>query len=78
MALESFELSRLNQAANLRKRVCQTLEDWIDAEADARFARRLLESRHARTPEANNAVLPILTSTPDRQFDFRFPRRLAN
>src|SRR5580658_6154699 len=47
--LESFELSRMNRAANLRKELRQVMEEWIEAEVNARFARWVLESRRAQT-----------------------------
>jgi hypothetical protein len=46
--LESFELSRLNRAANLRKELRAVVEEWIQAEVDARVARCLLECRRAQ------------------------------
>lgn len=43
ISLESFELLRLNRASNLRKIVLQLLDDWVDAETDARLAREIRE-----------------------------------
>jgi hypothetical protein len=43
--LESFELSRLSQAARLRKEMREIVEEWIEAEVQARLARWLLERR---------------------------------
>lgn len=48
VALESFELSRLNEASNLRKEVQQILQGWIDTEVDARIARWILDSKQAQ------------------------------
>jgi len=48
VALESFELSRLTEASNLRKEVQQILQGWIDTEVDARLARWILESKQAQ------------------------------
>jgi hypothetical protein len=45
IALQSFELSRMNRAANLRKELRQIAEEWIQAEVNARYARLVLESR---------------------------------
>jgi hypothetical protein len=45
--LESFELSRMNQAANLRKQLRQIVEQWIESEVNARVARCLLDCRRS-------------------------------
>lgn len=59
MALESYELSRLNQASNLRKEFREVIEEWIQSEADARLARWILESKRAQPASANpSASLP--------------------
>jgi hypothetical protein len=42
--LESLELSRLNAVSNLRKELHQVVEEWIEAEVQARVARLI---RHA-------------------------------
>jgi hypothetical protein len=76
--LESFELSRMNQAANLRKQLRQIVERWIESEVDARVARCMLEFRRGpftdrREPmaEVPNPVLfeqltiPFLPPGPD-------------
>lgn len=46
-SLESFELSRLNAVANLRKEIRQIVDDWVEAEIEARIARWVLERRRA-------------------------------
>lgn len=43
ISLESYELLRLNRAANLRKEMLQLLDKWVDAETEARLAREILE-----------------------------------
>ena len=55
-SLESIELARLARAANLRKEFQQLVDEWVAAEADARFARALLEWRRAR---ASSHVEPV-------------------
>jgi len=50
-SLEAFELGRLNRAANLRKELRDILEEWIQAEGEARLARWLLEGRRAQDSE---------------------------
>jgi hypothetical protein len=44
--LEGFELSRLNRISNLRKEFHEVLDEWIEFEIEARFARWVLEYRH--------------------------------
>lgn len=44
-SLESFELSRLNHAANLRKEIAALLEQWIEETAEAFLARWVREDR---------------------------------
>lgn len=46
-SLESFELSRVNLVANLRKELRQVVDRWIEAEIESRIARWILESRNA-------------------------------
>ena len=61
-SLESFELSRLNRAANLRKELRQITEEWIQAEVESRLARWILEQRRSESPaqtQAEQAVLPF-------------------
>ncbi|HYL62378.1 MAG TPA: hypothetical protein VE077_07125 [Candidatus Methylomirabilis sp.] len=53
-SLQSFELSRLSHAAELRKELAALLNQWIEENSAAMLARWLLEQRDrsARTPEA--------------------------
>jgi hypothetical protein len=44
-SLQSFELSRLNHSANLRKEIGQLLDQWMEESATALLARWLLEQR---------------------------------
>ena len=46
-SLESFELSRLNHAANLRKEIAALLEQWIEEAAEALLARWVREDRES-------------------------------
>lgn len=48
-SLESFELTRLNRVADLSKELRQILNEWIEAEIEARLARWILERRRAQT-----------------------------
>ena len=47
--LESFELTRLNRAANFRKEARDVLNDWVQAEVESRLARFVLERRRAQS-----------------------------
>jgi hypothetical protein len=58
-ALESFHLARLNQAANFRKELRQVMGDWIEAEAEARLARWILDCRRAQSPDTSQAASPF-------------------
>lgn len=57
-SLESFELSRLNHAANLRKEIAALLEQWIEEAAEALLARWLRE--HHKLPQESNRRIDIL------------------
>jgi hypothetical protein len=69
-SLESFELSRLNHAANLRKEIAALLEQWIEEAAEALLARWLREN-HKSAQEASQPLdilpeicKPALTAPP--------------
>jgi hypothetical protein len=58
-SLESFELSRLNHAANLRKEIAALLDQWIEETAEALLARWLREDRKLpREPKQLPDILP--------------------
>jgi hypothetical protein len=42
-SLQSFELSRLSHAANLRKEISQLLDNWLEENSSALLARWLME-----------------------------------
>jgi len=68
--LESYELSRLNQASNLRKEFGQSIEQWIECQVEARVARMTLESRRG------GARLQTTVPKPQpfaQQMTFSFP-----
>ena len=44
-SLQSYELSRLNHAANPRKEIAQLLDTWLDENASALLARWLMRQR---------------------------------
>lgn len=70
IALESFELSRLNEASNFRKEVQQILQGWIDTEVDARLARWILESKQAQARDGLQASMA--QPVPLKQLDLSF------
>ncbi|PYU34999.1 MAG: hypothetical protein DMG31_04845 [Acidobacteria bacterium] len=57
-SLESFELSRLNHAANLRKEISALLEQWIEETSAAFLARWVREDR--KLPSQPDQPLDIL------------------
>ena len=64
-SLESIELARLGRAANLRKELYAVIEQWIEAEAEARTARAILEWRRLAGSQPA-AATPGLLATPAR------------
>jgi hypothetical protein len=52
-SLQSFELSRLAHASNLRKEITALLDQWMEENAAAMLARWLMEQRDrsARAPD---------------------------
>jgi hypothetical protein len=56
-SLQSFELSRLAHAANLRKEISALIDQWMEENAAAMLARWLLEQRErsARPPDVLSA-----------------------
>jgi len=58
-SLESFELSRLNHAANLRREIVALLDQWIEETAQALLARWVREDRKlAQHPDPPPDTLP--------------------
>jgi hypothetical protein len=55
-SLQSFELTRLSHAANLRKEIGALLDQWLDENTCAMLARWLLEkSERTPTHDANDS-----------------------
>jgi hypothetical protein len=54
-SLQSFELSRLAHAANLRKEIVALLDNWQEENAAAMLARLLLEQRE-RSPRGTDLL----------------------
>jgi hypothetical protein len=53
ISLESFGLSRLNRASNLRKELSQVAEEWVAAEVSFRLARLIVDRRDAGQADAS-------------------------
>lgn len=65
--LESYELSRLNQASNLRRELRQLMDRWIECEVEARMARLTLESRRIDVRAAGSPLLEPQANTLPQQ-----------
>jgi hypothetical protein len=63
-ALQSFELSRLNHASNLKKEIDTLLEQWLDETAAAMLARFLMEQPIAPEQPAIRSVAKHLQASP--------------
>jgi hypothetical protein len=49
-SLQSYELSRLSHAANLRKEIAALVEQWIEENSSAMLARWLMQYRDFEAP----------------------------
>jgi|SRR6202795_2266905 len=65
-SLESFELSRLSHVANLRKELRTVLDEFVEAEIQARIARWILEGRRAQDHRADHGKNSEYTSIAPR------------
>jgi hypothetical protein len=54
-SLQSYELTRLSHAANLRKEISALLDQWLEENASAMLARWLMEQRE-RPPQVPDAI----------------------
>src|SRR5260370_42552594 len=57
-SLQSYELSRLSHAANLRKEIAQLLDSWLEENTAAMLARWLMEERTHSTPPRESSERP--------------------
>lgn len=62
--LESLELSRLNAVSNLRKELHQVVEEWIEAEVQARVARLMRHSASIEHLALNGETPAAATNFP--------------
>ena len=70
-SLESYELSRLNSAANLRRQITALLDQWVDDNSHALLAHWVRDQR-ARLHRADS-VPPACDSQPQTVFPFDHP-----
>jgi hypothetical protein len=67
VSLQSFELSRLNNAANIRREIAALLDQWIDDNSQAMLARWVREQRSL--PQPPPAAPAALEATPGSLLD---------
>jgi hypothetical protein len=81
-SLESYELSRLNHAANLRREIAALLDQWIEETVHAQLARWVLEDRalqqhfSGRQPHAPQKQLPFEVPVAPEMATLRIARPL--
>ena len=54
-SLQSFELTRLNHAANLRQEIAALIDQWIQETSEAMLARWMLDHHKSLQPAAPSA-----------------------
>ena len=67
-SLQSFELARLNHAANLRREIAVLIDQWIQESSEATLARWMLDhhkSLHEPPSSASGAFSPSLERAAD-------------
>jgi len=82
-SLQSYELSRLSHAANLRKEIGALLDEWLEENACAMLARLLMDKpeppRAAPEPVREDGPLPKHPHcVSDNLFADRGPARYVN
>jgi hypothetical protein len=63
-SLQSFELARLNHAANLRREIAVLIDQWLEETASAMLARWMLE-HHGSLREPALSVADLLRTFQD-------------
>jgi len=63
-ALQSFELSRLNHAANLKKEIDNLLDQWLDETAAALLARFLMDRPVVHNPPVARTAVKQFNAAP--------------
>jgi len=67
-SLQSFELSRLNHAANLRREIGVLVDQWLENTAEAMLARWMLD-HHGSLREPALSVADLLRNIQDPGLD---------
>ena len=57
VSAENLSLSRMGQAANLRKQMRELVNEWVQVEAEALFAKWVTESQRLLAEEENKCRL---------------------
>jgi hypothetical protein len=72
-SLQSYELSRLSHAANLRKEITQLLDCWLEENSAAMLARWLMEQRErpATREQCERPSAPVGNHEPTPACDAR-------
>jgi len=55
-SLQSFELARLNHAANLRQEIAALIDQWVQETSEALLARWMLDHHKSLQPSAMNSA----------------------
>src|SRR5258706_16331057 len=67
-SLQSFELARLNHAANLRREIAVLIDQWLEETAEAMLARWMLE-HHGSLRQPSLSVADVLRTFQDPSID---------
>ncbi len=71
-SLQSYELSRLNHAANLHKESTQLLDVWLEENSNAMLARLLIEQREHPVPRQDGGSASELLAKPPHSVSDNF------
>ena len=63
--LQSYELSRLNHAANIGKEIKQLLDTYIEESSNARLARLLMEQQEHKPCGENGTPMDLTGGIPE-------------
>jgi hypothetical protein len=66
--LQSFELARLNHAANLKREIAALIDQWLEETAEAMLARWMLE-HHGSLRQPSLTVADVLRTFQDPGID---------
>jgi|SRR5579864_3461138 len=69
-SLQSFELARLNHAANLRQEIAALIDQWIQETSEAMLARWMLDHHKSlqASPMSSSEVVRTFLDTPTTLF----------